>query len=432
MRFGALLAWMGLCSAVVAGGGVLVKPVALPAMPLGVVSLGGGRAVNLSVSAGAGAFHQPGDPAGRIWTITDRGPAIDCNDEREVIGADDRQICAAGRRGKIYLLPAFVPSIYGLEIGGDKTARVTTILPLKGSSGRPLSGIINPGQAARPETAYAPDGQELAADPSGIAPGGLVRLSDGTFFVADSSGPSVLEVAPDGTVRRRIVPQSMGEDLREADYPIEPSLPGILALRQTGRGFEGIAVSADEKTLFVAMQSPLMNPSQEEFRSSPLVRIYALDRQTGQVLRRYLYPLDPPEAFQGDHGITVRPPRQSDVRLMEITVLENGTLLCLERLKNLSRIYRISLTDAAEYPKSLDDPAVQPALEKGTRELDGVTPLRKTLLFESDPARGPFGRLTGMAVLSDREIVVIGNNDFGIDGSRTQMFRLTFPAAVLN
>ncbi|MCA0422148.1 MAG: esterase-like activity of phytase family protein [Proteobacteria bacterium] len=432
MRRVAVLAWIGMCGAVAAGSGVFVRPVTLPAMPLGVVSLGGGRVVNLSVSAGAGAFHAPGDPSGRIWTITDRGPAIDCNDEREVIGADDRQICATGRRGKIYLLPTFVPSIYGLELGGDKTARLTTTLPLKGSSGRPLTGIVNPGPASRSEVAYDPDGQEVAADPSGIAPGGLVRLSDGSFFVADAFGPSVLEVAPDGTVRRRIVPQSMGEELRQADYPVEPSLPAILSLRQTGRGFEGIAVSADEKTLFVAMQSPLVNPTLAEYRTSPFVRLYGIDRQSGQVTHRYLYPLDAPDAFQGEHGITTRPPRQSDVRLMEVVMLENGTLLCLERLKNLSRIYRVSLADAVEYPKALDDPAVQPALEKGVAELSGVVPLRKTLLFESDPSRGPVGRLTGMAVLSDREIVVVGNNDFGIDGSRTQMFRLTFPASILN
>lgn len=435
VRRSAWLIWLGLTGVTLAGGSTLVAPVALPPLPLGVVSLGSGRAVNLSVSAGAGAFRSPTDPAGRIWTITDRGPAIDCNEEREVVGADDKLICAAGRRGKIHLLPTFVPSIYGLDIASGKTARVVETLPLKTSAGRPLSGIANPGQTARPEISYAPDGQEIPADPSGIAPGGLVRLSDGTFLIADSSGPSVVEVSSDGTVRRRIVPQSMGEDLRDAEYPIEPSLPGILAQRQIGRGFEGIAISPDESRVFVAMQNGLINPTIDEYRASPLVRLYALDRKSGQVVARYLYSLEPPGAYGGDHGISGRSLRQSDVRLMEIVALDGSTLLCLERLRNLSRIYRVSLREATEFPLAFDDAATQPSLERldaASWPVAGVQPLKKTLIYETDPSRGPAGRLTGMAVLSDRELVVIGNNDFGIDGARTQMFRLTFPASILN
>lgn len=437
MRLGLLVAvfWFGCGLAVAGGGAVSVTPVTLPPLPLGVVTLAGGKAVNLSVSAGAGAFRAPFDPPGRLWTITDRGPAIDCNEERDVIGPDDKQICVPGRRGKIYLLPTFVPSIYAVDIGSAKSARFSEMIPLKGVSGKPLTGITNPMEHARAEAAYAPDGQVLAADPSGIEPGGLVRLKDGTFFVADGFGPSLLEVAPDGTVRRRIVPHSLAEDLRDADYPVEPSLPAILSRRQVGRGFEGVAISPDEKYVFVAMQNALMNPDIEAYRASSLVRLFKIDRVSGQVVASYVHMLDRPDQFRGDSGGFSREPRPSDVRLMEIVALDDGRLLVLERFKNLSRIYRIEIDGTSDLPKGLDEVLSQQSLERmeaPVLQASGVVPLKKTLLFESDPARGPAGRLSGMAVLSDREIAVIGNNDFGIDGSRTQMFRLTFPASILN
>ena len=414
---------------------VTVSPIMLPHLPLGVVTLAGGKAVNLSVSAGAGAFRASADPAGRIWTITDRGPSIDCTEERDVIGPDDKQICAPGKRGKIYLVPGFAPSIYAIDLGPGKHARFAEMIPLKGTSGRPLSGIANPLEHARPETAYGTDGQVLAPDPSGIEPGALVRLKDGSFWVADGFGPSLLEVAPDGGVRRRIVPATLADDLRDADYPIEPHLPGILSLRQVGRGFDGLALSPDEAFLFVAMCSPLMNPSQEVFRASATVRILKIDRVSGKVVDQFVYALDPPEAFQGESGIVGRSTRQSDIRVMEIAALDASRLVVLERFRNLSRISRIDLSNAVPLPHRFDDPATQPGLEALPRESwaqNGVVPLAKTLMFQSDPARGPAGRLSGMTVLSDREIAVIGNNDFGIDGSRTQMFRLTFPAPFLN
>ena len=416
-------------------GAVKISPIVLPHLPLGVVTLAGGKAVNLSVSAGAGAYRAPSDPPGRIWTITDRGPSIDCNEERDVIGPDDKQICVTGKRGKIYLVPGFAPSIYAIDIGPQKTARFAEMIPLKGASGRPLSGLPNPVEKARPETAYGTDGQVIASDPSGIEPGALVRLKDDSFWVADGFGPSLLEVAPDGTIRRRIVPQVIGDELREADYPVDPGLPGIFALRQVGRGFDGLAVSPDEAFIFAAMTSPLMNPSQEVFRAASALRILKLDRATGKLLDQYVYELDAPDAFQGDSGVTGRPARQSDIRVMEIAALDATRLVVLERFRNLSRIYRIDLGAAVPLPRGFDDAALQPGLEGLPRAqwaAAGVVPMGKTLLFQSDPAHGPAGRLSGMAVLSEREIAVIGNNDFGIDGSRTQMFRLTFPAPFLN
>ncbi len=410
---------------------VSIVPVPLPHLPLGVVSFPSGKAINVSVSPGAGAFRAPGDPEGRIWTITDRGPSVDCSEQGELTGPDGRQLCAGGMRGRIYFLPGYAPSIYAIDIAANR-ARFAEMIVLTGTSGKPLTGIVNPSIAGKAELAVTVDGAPLAPDPSGVSPGALVRLADGRFWIADNFGPSLLEVDPSGRVLRRLVPAASLENYRNADYPVEPVLPDVLGLRQVGRGFEGLAVAPDGDSLYVAMQSAVMNPDIEAYRFSSAVRILKIDRATGRTLAQFLYRLDPPVAFAGTDPATPR--RQSEVKVTELSALPDGRLLVLERLGGACRFYWIDLSTATPLPDALDSPAFQPPLE-ARAEQDwagaGLVPIAKTLLA-STGSEALFGRrLNGMAVLSGHDIAVIANNDFGIDGSRTQMFRLTLPETVL-
>ena len=109
-------------------------------------------------------------------------------------------------------------------------------------------------------------------------------------------------------------------------------------------------------------------------------------------------------------------------------------MLVIERLKHLTRIYRIDPATAEPLPAPLLAANATPPLETTSPSewsALGARAMDKTLVFNSGPGRMLGSRISGMAVLSDREIAVIANNDFGIDGSRTQMFRLTFPVSVL-
>ena len=44
------------------------------------------------------------------------------------------------------------------------------------------------------------EGHRLAPDPGGVDPEALVRLADGTFWVGEEYGPSLLRVAADGRI----------------------------------------------------------------------------------------------------------------------------------------------------------------------------------------------------------------------------------------
>lgn len=427
MRLKLLIFLIGVTHAAadVGSGTVGITPVLLPNLPLGLVTLPNGKALNLSVAAGAGAYHMPSDPARRIWTITDRGPSFDCMAE----ALHDKTLCPPGRRGRVFLLPGYSPSIYAIDMA-DVTARFTEMVTIKGTSGRPLSGLSNPPGTGRDEAAYAADGHTLDPDPSGIEPGGLVRLKDGSFIIAEGYGPSLLILGADGMVRRRLVPDTLGDIYRDADYPVEPLLPAWLARRGFSRGFAGIALSADEKQVYVALGGVL--PASETGPGDPptQIRILKIDLATGKTLAQFAYPLDEP-ASPAPVGDGNKVPPGSDGRVVELVTLDDTHLLVLERKRAIGRIYRIDL--AAVTPPGPDTTAAtfkQPPAAPGSFT-DPLVPLTKTLMFSTEYATVQFGRLSGMAVLSDREIAVTAS-EFGTDGARTQLFRLTFPSRLTN
>ncbi len=236
----------------------VVTPIQVPNLSLGVVIFPNGKAINLSVGTGSSAHRSVNDIPGRIWLLTDRGPNIECGEARRIIGLEPEQACAGNRSGRILPLPGFVPSIYAADVGPDNVARINVYIPLKGKSGKPLSGRPPLGNG-RYESTFAIDGKPLPPDPSGVDPEGLVRVSDGTFWIAEELGPSLLQVAADGTVLKRIVPQGLQNDFKDADYEVVPSLPPILRYRAQNRGFEALALSPDEKFLYVMLQGPLAN-----------------------------------------------------------------------------------------------------------------------------------------------------------------------------
>jgi hypothetical protein len=405
-----------------------VTPIQIANLPLGVVTFQNGKAINLNVAMGSAAFRLDGDAQGRVWLLTDRGPNIPCADARKYLGIEPDQVCGGNRAGFIYPLPGFVPSIYAVDIGADDIARINVFIPLKGKSGRPISGRPGP----RSEPAFGIDGKALPPDTSGVDPKGFVRLKEGSFWIAEAFGPSLLEVASDGTVRKRLVPASVASEFKDADYDIVPSLPPVLLQRLPSRGFEGLAVSPDENYLFAVMQSPLANPDALAARHSRNLRIWKIERKTGQVVGQYLYQLDEPVRFKADNALRER--MRSDIKVSEIVAFGDNQLLVLERIEKSSRLYAVTLDEAGRIPPEFDSLEMSPSLEILEGEaltMRGLVPLQKRLILDSDSISGLPGKIEGVAILSPDELVVINDNEFGIDGVRNQMFRITLPEPLL-
>ena len=129
-------------------------------------------------------------------------------------------------------------------------------VPIIGQSGKPVTGLSNLKDIDEPPYNYSAK-ELLPVNPNGLDTEGLVRTSTGEFWIAEEYGPSLVHVAKDGKAVKRYVPAD--SKLEGTDYPLAKVLPAIYNKRKTNRGFEGLAISRDEKTLFVASEA-VLNP----------------------------------------------------------------------------------------------------------------------------------------------------------------------------
>lgn len=126
----------------------------------------------------------------------------------------------------------------------------------------------------------------MQLNPNGLDPEGLARATDGTFWVGDEYSPSVAQIAPDGKVVHRLIPAGM---TLLSDTDVRPVLPAIYAKRRLNRGFEGLTISQDGKSLFIALQSPLDFPTKGIGRASRNIRLLVVDTQELIPIAEYVY-----------------------------------------------------------------------------------------------------------------------------------------------
>jgi hypothetical protein len=428
-RYSLLIATGLLASAAAANAGDMVKVFEGKdaKLQLGKVEFAGGKTLDLSVGVGSGLFHVPGDPADEFYGLTDRGPNIDCSASEEITGVPTAQACGGDDKAKLFPRPDFVPSIGKLKLNEDGTYATTDWIELKDAAGKTITGLSNPLKAAKTEAAYDTNGKQLPFDPNGLDTEGLVRLADGTFWIGEEYGPSLVHVAADGKIIERLVPPGVDKDLSGATYKVTGSLPAILAKRQLNRGIEGIALAPDESALYAIVQNPLANPDADAYKKAVATRILKLDLKSQQVVGEYVYTLDAPTTFKQDKS-----DKQSDVRISELSAVGVDQLIVLERIAKTTKLQAIDLSGATNIlGTDWDKVGTSPSLEQ-TAAADlaskGITPVTKKLwLDSSDYAELP-EKVEGVAIADKNELVLINDDDFGIDGAKTRIVRITMPS----
>jgi hypothetical protein len=375
-----------------------------------------GKTLDLTVGIGSGAFRGPNDPPNTIWTVGDRGPNFTCGEAKSVAGVVP-PACGEVKNGRIYPLPGYAPSIYRVLLLDDGGFRVTDVITLKDRDGRPLSGLPNPLRVATTDAPIDGQGRKLATDMRGIDAEGIVRLSDGTFWIGDENGPSLAHFSADGRLLVRHVPQGTDVDFAGARYDVKGSLPAILAKRQANRGIEGIAISPDERFLYFILQNPLANPDAAAFRAARNTRVFKIERASMRVIGEYVYTLDDPNSFRRDPSS-----HQSDPRISELMAIGPDRLVVLERTEQTTKLYEIELGGATDIAGGRwDDAATRPTLEQSDAASVGITPVKKVLRFDSFDHPAIVGKTEGMALLGDGALLLINDDDFGITGGRTQI-----------
>ena len=391
------------------------------ALDLGTVAFHGQKTMDFTVGIGSGAFHYKNDPDNVFYTVTDRGPNIKCGDVKKLLGADNAGLCGGDKKGKVFPIPGFAPSIYKIALNADRSFTVLETVTLKNTVGQPISGVVNPLVTSSTENGYANMGAKLAFDSEGLDVEAVVRLSDGTFWISDEYGPSIAHVAADGRIIKRLVPTGLEKDLASARYPVMAKLPGILKWRKLNRGIESIAVSDDEKSLYFAMQSPLAYPDVKAYKKSNAVRLFKMDIASLEVVGEYIYPLDDPKSFAVDYAKKER--KQSNVKISEMTALKGDRLLVLERISKTTKFYVVDLAKGRNIAGSKWDAEIMsPSLEQLKVEgmaTKGIAALAKTLVMNTDNRGGMPKKIEGIGLVDANTMMLINDNDFGIEGDGT-------------
>jgi hypothetical protein len=386
---------------------------------LGLIELPKGP-MQVRTGFGSGLSMRPGGD-GAVWAICDRGPNLKIKTAVERYGLAELDTLRDLSGAKVMPRLDLGPALAEIRVAEDKVELVRTIRITDGRD-QPVSGLPVPeGAHAECEPALDLSGNLLEPDPSGLDTEGIAALADGGFWVSDEFGPSLVRLDAGGRVLRRLVPR--GTELSGAAYPVEAKLPAIAAKRQLNRGFEALAVSPDERWLFVAFQSPLAHPDEAAHQCGRHVRLWRLDLETEEVVAQYLYPLDEPVSFQRDSAKgTVK---WADLKISEMAIAAPDVLLVLERGSETTKIYRVTLREELRLTGDHINVATKPTVEEISAKPSFDLPvLDKLLLFTSDAAPEVAADLEGMVILSETELLLVSDNDFGVEGGQTSFWKV--------
>jgi hypothetical protein len=401
---------------------------------------------------GSDLWRSPSDPPGEYWMVTDRGP--------------NAKVKIAGETRRTFLVPEYTPHILRVRVQGD-SVEVLNALPIVGQSGRPVTGLPN---VEGDELPYDAMGQtRLPLNPSGLDVEGLVRTASGDFWAVEEYGPSLIHLDGTGKVQRRFVPR--GLQIHGADYPVIPSLPEIVRLRTPNRGFEGLTLSPDGGTLYLALQGPLTNPDSDTASNSRVARILAFDIAGERVTAEYAYPLGwlnekkaarqqaaaakpervarperpaKPESAAKPERVArpERAPKPDTVatRISALAPLDGSQLLVLERTGEDARLYTVDLRSAMNLLGTRwDDASTTPSLEAiPDLATEGVTVLARTLVADLNAIAELPEKIEGIAILDATTVAIANDNDFDLgdfdaqgnnvgEGLKSQILTVTLP-----
>lgn len=351
---------------------------------------------------GSAIATDPNDP-NVFYLLTDRGP--------NAAGLEPSSI--------IFGKADFTPQIGKFRLVNNELVLEQTIL-LRDAAGKPLTGLPNPlGQGNTGEIALDLNGQSISPDADGIDSEGLVRASDGSFWVSDEYGPHIAHFDASGKTIERINPFGSGTGGR--------ILPKVLAKRRPNRGMEGLTLTPDGKTLVGLMQSPMYNPSSAAVSGSTVIRVLTFDIATGAT-RQYVYLME----------------NASLTGCSEIAAITNTTFLALERdgdyggnsvkPATFKRIYKFDLAGATdisdptngETGKLYNGQTVEQLKTKAGLESAGIVPVSKTLVFdlltEISPVY-PHDKAEGIALIGSNQLVISNDDDFGVVDNESNSFK---------
>lgn len=344
-----------------------------------------GQNIKLGGFSGLRYLGRNSDGKYRFLTHTDRGPNPEPYTEN-------------GKSVRPFLLPKFQPRIIYLE-ADPKTELMEVVkeIPLTNSDGRPLTGIPQNSKQENPVDNF---GKSLPFDPNGMDLEGIALADDGSFWMVEEYGPSILHFSPQGRLLELLRPES--------------GLPKVLKFRRTNRGFEG--ATRYENSLFAMMQSPLDNPQSDNFansKKSQIVRLLEVDLVRQSTSAQYAYVL---ESNKID-------------KIGDIASVSRNKLLVIEQdgkmgADSSKKVYLVNLQGATNL-QLLSEKFVGPngsleTMNPKDWKKNKIVPVQKREILDLKNLGVMEEKVEGIDLVDSKFVAVVVDNDFGVGGDLDQ------------
>ena len=359
-------------------------------------------------SVGSAAYRHANDANNVFYVIGDSAVSIRCKDSFEILG---KLICPINTSGKILPFLDSTTSIVKYKINDDETSvTVIEVITLKDSNGIAIIGLLNPVMKTDGKPGFTISGEEIEYDANALDSEALIKLTDGSFWIADEFAASLSHVSSDGRIIKRLIPAGFESEYQDVAYPVEASLPAILTKRHVNRGIESLAVNPGETHLYFIMQRPLDNPDSDAYKISANIRLYKMNITDPSDIEEYLYVLEKPETFIKDNALKTR--AQKDVKISEMRALDDNRMMILEHISASTKIFTVDM----------DSSMILTAAQSENLELNtaGINPVTKNKVFDTDFVDGFPDKIEGMANLGNGKFLLINDNDFAVEGANTK------------
>ncbi|MBC7462743.1 MAG: esterase-like activity of phytase family protein [Actinobacteria bacterium] len=342
-------------------------------------------------------YHVPGDAADIFYVVTDRGP------NNDTVQPDKSS-------GTGFVVPTFSPIIMKVQLSGA-TVKILETIAITTGNGAGVTGLPNvKGYDTVPTDVRGITANSLYSL-AGLDAEGLVKTATGDFWTVDEYAPSLVQLSSKGVVTKRYVPKGWKGD--PTTFKAVKTIPEIYLKRKANRGFEALALSPDGRTLFVGLQSPLLNPTRAVGDASLATRILRFDIRAKVFTGEFVF------GFEKVSAVDAKATKNSDLKLSAMVALDSNTLLVQERTDNSFLLSTFTIDETANILGSKwDFAATTPSLESYTgvgtnAEVEKlIAASTKKIVFNSTSIPTMPGKIEGFAVLDAQRIVVVNDNDF--------------------
>ncbi|MFC3394244.1 esterase-like activity of phytase family protein [Brenneria rubrifaciens] len=320
-------------------------------------------------------------------TLTDRGPNADAPSVGE-------------QEAKIFANPRFVPQLMDIRIGGGK-AVAGNPRPLHDEQG-PISGLPLPGDliGSTNEVALNDALQPLSGDRRGLDTEGITSDGNGGYWLCDEYGPFLIHIDAKGKILAKYGPTPQA-----GEQAVASGLPNIIKWRQPNRGFEGVTRMPDGR-LLAAVQSTLDVDGKSKNKAQ-FTRLVSFDPSNGRTVM-YGYPIDV-DSYK----------KAKDAKVGDIVALDNQRILLVEQggdkdKRMINKIYLVDLAQASDLSAfDVQGKALEFYDEKDLAKR-GVKLAQKREVANLRQLGWRQEKVEGLALIDDRTLVVINDNDFGL------------------